>query len=167
MKRIRLTQNKYALVDDADYHRLSKFRWHVRRDSSGTYYAGRQEPTGLKSPRQITVRMHRFIVSAKPGTEVDHRDGNGLNNCRSNLRVTDKIGNQRNRGKQKNNSSGYKGVTPFGSRFRAQMRKNGKHLSFGLYDTAIAAARAYDVAAIRHHGDFARTNFPRTHYENT
>jgi AP2 domain len=163
MKEIPLTQGKIALVDDEDYELVVQFKWYAKRPRGSRYawYAGRQEGTGLKRPRQRTIRLHRFIMNAEKDTEVDHKNGNGLDNRRTNLRVTNRIGNQRNRGKQNNNSTGYKGVTKHEcGKWVAQMRKNGRHLYFGLFDTPEEAAEAYDNAALLHHGEFAKLNFP-------
>ena len=94
------------------------------------------------------------------GKSVDHRDGNRLNNSRANLRVCEHYENLRNRGKQKNNTTGFCGVYKNRDRYQAQIKMNGKCLYFGTYPTPEEAARAYDEAALKLHGEFARLNFP-------
>lgn len=162
MKAIPLTQGKVALVDDRDYRRVIAFRWYARQDKkTGIWYASRQEPTGLEKPRQRTIRLHRFITDAPLGTEVDHKNRDGLDDRRQNLRVTDKAGNQRNRGRQKNNTSGFKGVVRHhrGNRWVAQLKLSGQLLYLGCFKEKTEAAAAYDRAALKYHGEFAKTNF--------
>lgn len=101
------------------------------------------------------------------GMQVDHIDGNGLNNQRSNLRIATHLQNQRNRQHMnKNNSSGYRGVTwcKGAGRWMAQLSLNYKHVHLGLFDSPIDAAIAYDHAVIEHFGEFASTNFPKENY---
>ena len=104
MKTIPLTQNKIALVDDEDFERVSKFKW----------YAGKHDDRWYAKTNQIgttigTVSMHRFILGIKK-FKTDHRDGNGLNNQKKNLRVCNDSQNQANRKISSNNLSGFKGV---------------------------------------------------------
>lgn len=98
MKLIPLANNRgYAAVDDTDYAALVKYRWHLHRsggDNSGKGYAARGERRGK---RVVVVRMHRQIVDAPMGMEVDHINGDRLDNRRENLRVTSKLENLRNR----------------------------------------------------------------------
>lgn len=92
MKLIPLTQNKFAKVDDANYEWLNSFKWHYKRSACGNGYAVRKEYLGKggNSKRGYSYRsiqMHRLIVDAPEGMDVDHKDGDGLNNSRNNLRV--------------------------------------------------------------------------------
>jgi hypothetical protein len=159
MKEISLTQGKVVLVDDEDYEELNKYKWSAFRDSKGlgTYYAILHIwVNGVRTP----VRMHRIIVGAKPSEQVDHRDGDGLNDQRNNLRTCTNSQNQHNRRLQKNNTTGFKGVylhKPT-KQWVSYIRLDGKLHYLGLYATPRDAAHAYDRAAKEMHGDFARDN---------
>lgn len=96
-----------------------------------------------------------------PGEEVDHIDGNKLNNTRGNLRIASNAENKMNRDKQSNNTSGYKGVS-FHKKYkkwRAIIGIQGKSIHLGYFSDAVEAAKAYDDSARKYHGEFARTNF--------
>jgi hypothetical protein len=152
MKRIKLTQGKYAIVDDDVYERLQKFRWYARQQpDTGKWYAARSE----KGKR---VHMHRLIMNAPRELDVDHIKGDGLDNRMSNLRL---VTTAQNRDKYKNNTTGYKGVSQQRGRrkFRAQIYVYGKAIYLGWYDTPREAALAYDRAVRKYHGVFGCTNF--------
>jgi hypothetical protein len=112
--------------------------------------------------------MHRQILGAPPGQQVDHINGDTLDNRRVNLRLATHGQNQHNRGKYRNNKSGYKGVSwdKAAGKWRAQIKFNNKKYNLGRYHDPIEAALAYDAAAIRLHGAFARLNFPATTNNN-
>jgi hypothetical protein len=155
--------NVFAVIDAEDLDRVSAYHWSVRRyRKSKTMYAIRQFFCGglLKEER-----LHRFIMSAPKTQQVDHRDGNGLNCTKANLRVCTKFQNARNRAKtERLTTSEYKGVWVCKGRYRASICFDGKRLNLGQFSNPIEAAKSYDKAAIRFHGDFARTNFPREEY---
>lgn len=158
MKQILLTQGKVAVVDDADYAELSKRRWCAIRQR-GAFYAG----TWATKKNGQKGLMHRIIAKAKEIQMIDHRDGDGLNNRRSNLRFCTYSQNQCNRPLRENNKSGYKGVSwkKGRNKWYAQIQKAGVVKYLGLFTCLIKAARAYDMAAIELHGEYALLNFPK------
>ena len=106
--------------------------------------------------------MHRIILNAPKGTMVDHINGNGLDNRKENLRLCTTRENNANQKKNRNNSSGYKGVAKASncSKWRAYIRVDGVQRHLGNHNTPEEAARAYDAAAKKHFGEYAHLNFP-------
>lgn len=154
MKEIVLSNGMIANVNDEDYGHLSVFRWRALRSRTG-WYAVRNAPR----PERTTIYMHRVILRAAPKVQVDHIDGNGLNNRRSNLRLASDCQNKWNRDKPKSNTSGYKGVFRRDERWAAYIKHNKRRYYLGAYSDPVDAARAYDRKARELHGDFAKTNF--------
>jgi hypothetical protein len=157
MKIIALSRGMEARVDDADYPSLARHKWSARPTGrhTKTYYAYRISTDG-------TILMHRFIMGLGPHDKekVDHRDNDGLNNQRDNLRVATNSQNGANRRPNRNAASRYKGVIRRGNRWRARITIDQKQRIIGNFDTDELAARAYDEEARRLFGEFARTNFP-------
>ncbi len=153
MKEIKLTQNKVAIVDDKDFEFLNKWKWCC---SHG--YAVKKSKMSDGSYNQ--TRMHRLIALPYDGEYTDHINQNKLDNRSENLRTCSKSNNSRNRGKQRNNTSGYKGVVYHGSskKWRAQIITDNKYRNLGHYVTKREAALAYNAAAIVLHGEFACLN---------
>lgn len=157
-KQIQLTQGKVSLVDDDMFEYLNQWKWCAAKNQ-GRWYAIRSEGT---KPFQRTIRMHRVVINPGPDTDVDHKDGNGLNNQRYNLRECIHIKNSANRSKNINNISGYKGVywNEKAKKWHAQIMVSYKRIHLGLFQNPGDAARAYDEAAKKYFGEFARFNFP-------
>lgn len=157
MKTIPLTRGLLALVDDSDYPLLSTMKWHAL-NQKGFFYAAR---SGVVGGKETVIHMHRLLLGF-PAVEIDHRDGNTLNNQRGNLRKASKSRNQANRRKNRNGSSRYKGVSRYEYGWLAGIRVNGKRHHLGTFANESDAARAYDAAARREFGQFARCNFYST-----
>jgi hypothetical protein len=160
MKQIQLTKGQVTLVDDGDYAWLSQWKWHCLEVESGKQYAARKE-----GKNRHTILMHRQIVNAPANIQVDHRDTNGLHNFRTNLRLATALQNRQNRDKTRANRSGYKGVrrnraAKHVESWMAEIGMSGKRIYLGCFKTPEEAALAYDKAAVKFYGEFARLNFP-------
>lgn len=156
VKEIPLTRGKVALVDDEDYERVMQYKWCTHKDRN-TWYATRTSYNPKKS-----IPLHRFIMNAKPGEEVDHINHNGLDDRRCNLRIVTRSQNHMNRGKMKNKcTSKYKGVYWFKNlnKWMVHIEINGKKMHVGLFNNEEEAARAYDKKAKELFGEYAYFNF--------
>ncbi len=159
MKSIPLTQGKVAMVSDHRYAYLNLWKWCAQKTSiPGKWYAVRDE---RKGPFKKRFYMHREIMNAPKGMEVDHRDGDGLNNVDENLRTCTHSQNIFNNKKPRNNTSGFKGVYFYRKtkRWLAKLRFQNQPIYIGLFDDPEEAARAYDKKAVELFGEFAKTNF--------
>lgn len=158
MKQIPLSQGLFALVDDEDYESVSKFKWYAKIDGVRKYAARNIK---LSTGKRTVLKMHRQILKIdNPSDCCDHINGNGLDNRRENLRVCTIQQNLSNRGIASNNRSGFKGVY-WSKRYQkwevevwASKKKNYVGRFISLKDAAIA----YNEAAKKHHGEFARLN---------
>jgi len=152
---IPLTNRKFAIVDHSDYYRLSQFQWFINSNGT-TFYAVRKQNGKV-------IRMHRVIMNAPSHLVVDHIDHNGLNNCRSNLRLCSQAQNNCNSVSRKGSTSSYKGVSWHKGRKKwlASMKFSGKLYKLGFFADEIIAAKAYDEKASQLHGEFACLNFPQ------
>lgn len=168
MKEIQLTKGNVALIDDEDFELVSKYNWFSHKE-----YAAR---TVRVNGEKITILMHRFIMGCVKGDGkmLDHKDGNGLNNQRSNLRFCTSSENQKN--KKAWGSSKYLGVSRHTKNFKkykksiaafkdysytnwkATISINGRPKHIGGFTNEIDAAKAYNEAALKYHGEFARLN---------
>jgi hypothetical protein len=140
-KEIPLTKGMVALVDDEDYYDLSKYRWYANKTGWNTYYAFRNTPR--QSGKQHLIRMHRVILNPPSDMEVDHINGNGLDNRKENLRIVTRRQNSQNRHQVK--TSKYTGVCWDNDRqkWRAYIRIMGRNKHLGLFVDETLAARAY------------------------
>lgn len=157
MKRIKLTQNKVALVSNEDYEFLSQWKWYTRKDSK-TFYAVRNSPK--INGKQKTIYMHRVIAKRMGISNSDYKDQNGLNNQRCNLREATRSQNGANQKLRITNTSGYKGVcwSKLGKKWVARICINYKIISLGYFINIKDAARAYNKAALKYFGEFAVLN---------
>lgn len=158
MKTIQLTKGFVALVDDADYERVSALSWHANVQPNSVYAMRKQ---GRKSSRH-NLYLHRFIMGVSdPKVKVDHKDHDGLNCQRLNLRMCSNQKNQCNRRKHRG-SSRYKGVCwhKRDGKFQTEIKLEGRSKFLGMFTDELDAALAYDSAAREHFGEFACCNFP-------
>lgn len=156
-------KGKYvALVDDADYDYLNKWGWQIFKKNDTSYYAVREISLDGVTHK---IQMHRLILGlTDPKIQVDHKDHDGLNNQRSNLREASNSQNGANRRCAKNSTSKYLGVhipskSYYGNRWAVTISINRKTKYVGCFKTEEQAARAYDEAAKIYHGEFANLNF--------
>lgn len=148
-----LSQGREAIIDAADVDLIGRWRWSVWCGRGGDY-AVRGDYSGAK---RVSVSMHRVIMN-NPDAMVDHIDGNGLNNRRSNLRLASDSQNQQNRKISVNNTSGVKGVGWHGPRqkWRARLKLRGREISLGYYACKTAAAIAQARGIQEYYGEFGR-----------
>lgn len=151
-RKVPLTKGHYALVDESDYMLVMHFQWHVSDSKQrNTYYARAYDV------QHREVRMHWLISGSK---WVDHRNGDGWDNRKRNLRPCDRRGNSANSPKRRHNTSGYKGVRRCRKLWHTYINAEGAQHFIGSFSDFRTAALAYDIAAILFYGDFAHLNFP-------
>jgi hypothetical protein len=163
---IQLTQGKTALVEAADAERVLQYKWHACCRAT-TWYAA----TSKERRKGRVVYLHRFILGARPHEHVDHINGNGLDNRRENLRICTNAENRRNMRLQRGVSQ-FKGVARDlrqpGRPWVAYINYDGRKINLGAYESEVDAARAYNAAAIKYHGQFASLNtIPGLSYEDS
>ena len=152
---IPLTRGRVALVDECDHEMLSFWNWSFMKVGYAQAWVG----SSMYDRRKST--MHRVIMLPDPSQQVDHINGDRLDNRRCNLRLCSGRENQMNRKKSSGKSSSYKGVSffPRTGRWASRIKVHGRNLHLGYFVSEKDAALAYDAAALHHFGEFARLNF--------
>lgn len=146
------------LVSEQDAEKVIALPWYARKNRSGVWRV-----TGFYREHKVTrtITLSRFLLDAPSGLLVDHKDGNGLNNTRDNLRLATKAQNNRNRRICTASSNSFKGIVRVRSgRWEARISVNSVRISLGRFSSDVEAAKAYDSAALHYYGEFARLNFP-------
>lgn len=160
-KLIPLSQGQVAMVDAEDFVHLNQWKWHAQkgehRQSCG-YYAVRNRIT--KTGKKRVLFMHVFLMGNPKGKKVDHWNGDSLDNRKDNLRICSQQQNSFNSKKPKSNTSGFKGVHwhKKAGAWESYVCFNYKKIYLGLFDDKVEAARAYNLAAKKHFGSFAKLN---------
>jgi hypothetical protein len=157
MKKIPLTKGKFAIVDDDDFEFVSEHKWYCNSNNMAVYEC-RIDRT------KIRFLMHRVIMDCPDGMEVDHINGDRLDNRKENLRIVTRHQNMLNRKVRSDSKTGYKGVEYKSDQARsrpyaAYIRIDNKKKTLGHYKTAEEAAKIYDEAALKYHGEYANLNF--------
>lgn len=158
MKTLKLTQNQIVLIDDMDYEMLNQFKWcFALRGDKKTGYAVRR--TSKEDGRKL-IPMHRLIMNAPKGMEVDHINRNTLDNRRSNLRLVTRSENLMNRGLLKSNTSNVKGVSwhKHHQKWIVRIQAYRKPIFIGYFKDVENAKKAYAKAAKKYHGEFVGGN---------
>ena len=162
-----------VLFDEKDREKVESHTWTIVNPRDNTYYANTMIPhpdggwsissKGKRRRRRTGLSLHRLIMDPPKNMIVDHINHNGLDNRKENLRICTHKDNMRNRRKQKNNISGYKGVRyrKKHKKFVAQIKKYDKQVHIGCYETIEEAAMAYDANARHYYGEYACLNFPQ------
>jgi hypothetical protein len=159
-RKIYLGENEYTIVEPPDYYAYGKFKW-IFWGNGRNQYAVREVKIGPKRTKRVYI--HREIMKPRKSKLVDHRNNDGLDNRRANLRLATHSQNMQNRGKTKiKTTSRFIGVhlDKKSCSWKVQINYQGKVLYIGRFDNEIDAAKAYDKAARKYHKEFARLNFP-------
>ncbi len=159
-----------VFVDDEDFELVSKYNWCIKKHGN-TFYARCTTRLGINKRKEI--KMHRLLLGlADPKNVVDHKDHNGLNNQRNNIRICSYSENGLNKTSHKNSSSKYLGVSLKKDKWKlsngsiviyktwaARIRVNGKDKHLGHFKIEKEAAISYDLAAKKYFGEYANVNF--------
>lgn len=158
MKKIVVSNDYNAIVDDCDYEFLSTFTWYIQKVDRILYAVSNWSDTHeYKRTTMHRIVANRMGLNSKP--EIDHKDGNGLNNCRENIRECTRQQNLRNRRKTySDTASKYKGVVRSRDKWKAAIYVDKIRYHLGVFESDKEAAKCYNEAALKHFGEFARLN---------
>jgi hypothetical protein len=157
-----ILSNRIILVDSEDYEKVTSFTWRLQKyNTPGKFRV-------ITGARKTQLYLHHLILPCPTGYVIDHINGNGLDNRKENLRICTNQENSFNHDISKNNTSGYTGVSlrKKSGKFRAYIHHNRKYNYLGDYITAEKAALAYNAAAIKYFGIFARLNKIKNRIKN-
>lgn len=160
--KIALSRGKYAIIDRHDITKISGYSWHAGKCDNIFYaraYIRGSSKTGVKY-----AYMHRIICNPPNGLEIDHINGNSLDNRKENLRAVTSSQNKMNKRSHNKSKSKYKGVSILKNKWRAEIKYDGAIKHIGVFDNEKIAAIAYDRVAKIHFGKFARLNFPSSNH---
>jgi hypothetical protein len=145
-----IVKNYKILIDNEDLNLFTSKKWTIKVSPRNKYVRS--------SCHRNAIFLHHLILNCFD-KHIDHINGNGLDNRKSNLRIATRQQNAHNSRKRLDNKSGYKGVYKFQNKWRAMIGLNYKRIHLGLFDNIEDAAKAYDKAAIKYHKEFANLNF--------
>lgn len=157
---VKLTRGLVTIIDAEDFELVSQHKWYAVRGGHTNYAWSTQRVHGTN--RRKNIKLHRLLLNAPDGLEVDHRNSDGLDNRRANIRLCTLAENRRNSQRQVGGASEFKGVSKRQGRPKAwvaKLRVNGKAYT-RCFATELEAALAYDQMAREHFGEFAKLNFP-------
>ena len=160
---IRMAQPQYAKVDPADYKRLRGYEWSAKKGGNSFY--ARRCVAGSKGKKETLIYIHQEIIKVPEGMVIDHINHDGMDNRTANLRAATYSQNLCNRKKRSGAMySKYKGVHwhKLNKRWAARITFKKKTINLGYFSNEIDAAKAYDRAARKYHGEFASLNFPES-----
>lgn len=157
MKEIKLSNGDVAFIDNEDYSKVIDYRWYLKKNKGkNCRYA---IAYSYKGNKQNILRMHRIIMNASIDEEIDHINGNGLDNRKENLRKVSHWQNVMNTKIGKNNTTGFKGVCKIKDKWVSRIQFNKKKIYIGCFNNKIEAAKAYDIKAKEIFGEYANLNF--------